>query len=327
MSGFTKLFSSITDSTIWQEPDPTRIVWITMLAMADQRGRVDASVPGLASRARVTLEACVKALDTLRSPDQWSRTKDYDGRRIEDVDGGWLLLNHAKYRAERSQADRLEYQRNLMAERRRKAKEAALAGVSKVSRGEPGLAQAEAEAEADTERSKAIGCLLNGGSVRLNATQHAQHQEDQQLSDSLPLILTDSPDGEQGGSGTKPKGRRRRQGEPTGDALCDIVIGAYESILCAPERKGKCLKVSALTPKRKRRIVEADKMARGFCEREGLSYSASDFWPRYFQECMLDPWMRGDVPNPNNADWKPHLGLLIDETRFTKIMDQVVTRQ
>lgn len=316
MSGFTKLFSSITDSTIWQEPDQTRIVWITMLAMADQRGRVDASVPGLASRARVSLEACVEALDTLRSPDQWSRTKDYDGRRIEDVDGGWLLLNHAKYRAERSQADRLEYQRNLMAERRRKAKEAALASVSKVSRSEPGLAQAEAEA--DTERSKAIGCALNANSA----------DQDQKLSDQqTPLILTDPPVGEQDGAGAKPRGRRRKQGESTGDALCDIVIGAYESILCAPERKGKCLKVSAATPKRTRRIGEADAMARKFCEREGLEYSHWDFWTKYFQECMQDPWSRGDVPNPNNPSWKPHIDLLIDEKRFTKIMDHVVTRQ
>jgi hypothetical protein len=40
MSPFTKLLSSITDSTIWGESDGVRIVWVTMLAMADRRGRV-----------------------------------------------------------------------------------------------------------------------------------------------------------------------------------------------------------------------------------------------------------------------------------------------
>lgn len=188
------------------------------------------------------------------------------------------------------------------------------------------------------DKQAANGCstpvehVLNGcateGQLTVNRKPLTVNQEDQELSDQqTPLILTDPPDGGQDGSGTKPKGRRRRQGEPTGDALCDIVIGAYESILCAPERKGKCLKVSALTPKRTRRIKEADAMARGFCAREGLPYSADDFWPKYFQECMQDAWMKGDVPNPKNADWKPHLDLLIDETRFTKIMDKVVTRQ
>jgi hypothetical protein len=46
---FTKLFSSITESTVWDEPDRVRLVWITMLAMADKHGRVWASVPGLAT--------------------------------------------------------------------------------------------------------------------------------------------------------------------------------------------------------------------------------------------------------------------------------------
>ncbi len=32
---YTKLFHSIVTSTIWRETDPTRIVWITMLALAE----------------------------------------------------------------------------------------------------------------------------------------------------------------------------------------------------------------------------------------------------------------------------------------------------
>ena len=95
---FTKMFGSITDSTVWGEPDPTRIVWITMLAMANRDGFVHSSVPGLAHRARVSLEACEAALETFKSPDPYSRTVDYEGRRIEAVDGGWILLNYLKYR-------------------------------------------------------------------------------------------------------------------------------------------------------------------------------------------------------------------------------------
>jgi hypothetical protein len=140
MSGYTKLFESITDSTIWRAPDTTRLVWITMLAMADQHGYVGASVPGLADRAKVSLEACLTALECFLAPDEWSRSKEYDGRRIAEVDGGWLLLNHAKYRAARAADDRREYMRVLMAEKR------LLAKVSNVSRGEPPLAKATPEA-------------------------------------------------------------------------------------------------------------------------------------------------------------------------------------
>jgi hypothetical protein len=96
---FTKLFASITESTVWGESMSTRIVWICMLAMADQHGRVMASVPGLAHRARVSLEEALAALKRFMTPDPYSRTPDHEGRRIEVIDGGWRLLNYAKYRA------------------------------------------------------------------------------------------------------------------------------------------------------------------------------------------------------------------------------------
>lgn len=95
---YTKLFEQILDSTIWCEPDSTRVVWITMLAMADRDGLVLAAVPGLAKRANVALEACEAALERFQQPDKHSRTPDHEGRRIERVQGGWRLLNHAKYR-------------------------------------------------------------------------------------------------------------------------------------------------------------------------------------------------------------------------------------
>ena len=98
MNGYTKLFSSLLDSTIWMESNHVRLVWVTLMAMADKRGIVSASVPGLAQRARVSLAECEEALGKFLAPDPYSRTKDHEGRRIAEVDGGWLLLNHRKYR-------------------------------------------------------------------------------------------------------------------------------------------------------------------------------------------------------------------------------------
>src|SRR6187549_3814946 len=96
---FTKLFSTITDSSVWAEDHATRIVWVTMLAMADIRGEVHAAVPGLARRAVVTLEEAEAALAKLLSPDPYSRSPEHDGRRLEPIPGGWRLLNHAKYKS------------------------------------------------------------------------------------------------------------------------------------------------------------------------------------------------------------------------------------
>lgn|GEM_PF-1247522 len=108
---YTKLFSSITESTIVSEPVATRWLWVTMLAMADAQGHVFGSIPGLARRANLTIEEVEAGLATFHAPDAYSRTKDNDGRRIVDIDGGWLLLNHAKYAAIRSEAERREYKR------------------------------------------------------------------------------------------------------------------------------------------------------------------------------------------------------------------------
>ena len=44
MSGWTKLFSNIIHSTIWREDNATRLVWVTMLAMANRNGVVESSI-------------------------------------------------------------------------------------------------------------------------------------------------------------------------------------------------------------------------------------------------------------------------------------------
>lgn len=102
MAGFVKLQSSILQSTVWREPNHIRILWITMLAMKGHDGVVEASVPGLADAARITLDECEEGLERLLAPDKYSRTKEHDGRRIEEIDGGWLVLNHEKYRGDTS---------------------------------------------------------------------------------------------------------------------------------------------------------------------------------------------------------------------------------
>ena len=100
--GFVKIYESILQSTIWLESPEIKVVWFTMLALKDQEGIVHASIPGLAKTAGVSVEDCETALKKFLSPDPYSRTKDFEGRRIQERDGGWFLINHAKYRDQRT---------------------------------------------------------------------------------------------------------------------------------------------------------------------------------------------------------------------------------
>lgn len=124
---FTKLFSSITASTIWTESSDTRVVWVTMLAMADRRGRIFASIPGLANIAQVSLEACEVAVERFLAPDKYSRTQEQEGRRIEPLEGGggWRLINHAKYRDIRDAEETKAYKSEWMRKSRAAKKESA----------------------------------------------------------------------------------------------------------------------------------------------------------------------------------------------------------
>ena len=98
MSGYTKLFSDIITSSVWNEDDKTRIVWITLLALSDATGYVHCALPSLALMARMDQAACEASLKKLSAPDEYSRTPDNHGIRISKVDGGWMILNYEKHR-------------------------------------------------------------------------------------------------------------------------------------------------------------------------------------------------------------------------------------
>lgn len=143
MSGFTKLWSEITDSSIWNEDDKTRIVWITMLARMGPDYIVRASIGGLAHLARVSREDCEKALEKLQNPDPDSRSTEHEGRRIQKIEGGFYIINGEKFRNRRGDEDRRAYMREYMRKYRSKQ------SVNNVKKCNDSLAQAEAEAEAE----------------------------------------------------------------------------------------------------------------------------------------------------------------------------------
>ncbi len=109
--GFTKLDQGIVNSSIWSEPLATRVLWITMLAMSDEAGFVSTSVPGLIRASNISKEDFESGIKTLESPDPYSRTQDNEGRRIEKIEGGWVILNYPKYREREDKDFHREYMR------------------------------------------------------------------------------------------------------------------------------------------------------------------------------------------------------------------------
>lgn len=99
MSSYSPLWSLIVDSSIWEEPDFVRIVFITMLALKDADHVVRRDAYKLAKSAHKSEQEVLEALKVLSSPDKRRlEPQEFDGRRIKKVADGWLILNGQKYR-------------------------------------------------------------------------------------------------------------------------------------------------------------------------------------------------------------------------------------
>lgn len=121
---FVKLDCGILDSTLWADRD-AKDLFITALLMAVPHelmvpaeqiqvrtlektgfvvpagwyGLVRAAGQGIVRRHGMELEAGLAALERLGAPELDSRTPDFEGRRMVRVDGGYIILNFAAYRA------------------------------------------------------------------------------------------------------------------------------------------------------------------------------------------------------------------------------------
>ena len=144
---YNKLFGKILDSSIWLESLSTRIVWLTFIAVMDEHGFVQfAAVGNVANRANVTIEQATSALEILESPDPESGDKDHEGRRIERVPGGWLVLNAEKHRAMVTRSIVQEQTRERV-RRHRERKRTCNASVT------PSESESESESESDLQIS------------------------------------------------------------------------------------------------------------------------------------------------------------------------------
>jgi hypothetical protein len=154
---YNKIFTKILDSSIWLEPMPTRIVWLTFIAAMDEDGMVQfASPANVARRANVSLAETVKALATLEGPDANSSDPENEGRRLEKVPGGWVVLNAKKYRDIVTRANVQEKTRErVRAFRARKSGNAHVTQANDSVTSSDAGARSVSEAKTETETGRA----------------------------------------------------------------------------------------------------------------------------------------------------------------------------
>jgi hypothetical protein len=122
MPSYTKLFGSLVRSSVWSgTPKYVKVLWITLLALADKHGEVHSSIPGLMKEAELRQEEVEAALEYFMRPDPMSTTPDEEGRRLKKILDGWFVVTHEKYRRMLSKEDVQE--RDAARQRRKRAKE------------------------------------------------------------------------------------------------------------------------------------------------------------------------------------------------------------
>lgn len=144
---YAKLYSTITESSLWSAGKDARLLFLSMLAKADQIGFIEAALPGLARLANLSLSETEAALAELMAPDPYSKSPDCDGARVIKVERGWCLVNYEAYRDRRDDDQKREYMRNYMRQRR-----SGNNGVNFCKDSLNNVGQAEASTEASTER-------------------------------------------------------------------------------------------------------------------------------------------------------------------------------
>lgn len=92
------LFQDIRNSSLWAHDSDIRIVWITLMTMVDPEGYISAAIPGIAIAANVHVDKVREAFAIFEAPDPDSRNDAHEGRRLQKVPRGWLMLTYGEAR-------------------------------------------------------------------------------------------------------------------------------------------------------------------------------------------------------------------------------------
>lgn len=124
-ASWAPLWSGIVESSLWDEPDYIIKVFITMMALKDADHVYRGNVYNLSKRTGKTQEEVLNAIKVLSAPDTRRQDhQDFEGRRVEAVEEGWLILNGEKYRQKVSREMKLARDRKSQAAYRERNKHA-----------------------------------------------------------------------------------------------------------------------------------------------------------------------------------------------------------
>lgn len=100
MDGYLPLDRGLIDSTLWTNGDSDTVrLWVYLLFVKDiSTGLITVPIPTLAKRNNLTIERVEEILAIFAEPDPYSRSQEFEGRRIKRTEGGIIVLNHYKYR-------------------------------------------------------------------------------------------------------------------------------------------------------------------------------------------------------------------------------------
>jgi len=167
---YAKIFAALFDGSMRGKSD-IQLVFINMLARADEEGFVDKHPKSIADETGLSLKKVKSALISLQSPDPDSRTPDREGRRIllidpENRNWGWQIVNYLKYRAIQNQSDRRETWKKASQKRRDEKKTSTIVykrQQASTTVNTPLAKSTEVEAEAEGEEESLS--LNNAGEV------------------------------------------------------------------------------------------------------------------------------------------------------------------
>lgn len=113
------IFAKIVDSSLWDEPDVVMKVFLTMLVKKDWDHVVRGNAYNIGQWAKKSEADVIKAIKVLCSPDtRRIEQQPFDGRRLQKVEGGWLILNGDYYHKLMMAELRREYKREWQAKKR-----------------------------------------------------------------------------------------------------------------------------------------------------------------------------------------------------------------
>ena len=160
-SVYGKLFKSMYDGTLsssWE----ALVTFQQLIILADDVGVVDMTPQALSARTGIPVDVIETGLGVLEAKDEYSRTPDLDGRRIERLDGhrpwGWRIVNYSKYRQlasheHKKAADRERIAKKRAADEPMSQPVARCRGTSQVSQSVADVAHTDTDTDTDTKNS------------------------------------------------------------------------------------------------------------------------------------------------------------------------------